>query len=116
MDLTKDKTEQSLMVIGIESIENFMLQEKQEEVPVYHHFGPKVYIREVRLKKDTIAVGHYQKNAQMNVMITGKVSMFTNDGIKTVSAPLIYVGEPGRKIGQILEDTVWPSMIVTGKH
>jgi hypothetical protein len=47
----------------------------------------------------------------MNVMIKGKVRMYNPDGTTTVlTAPQTFVGKPGRKVGYVIEDTVWQNI------
>lgn len=99
---------------SVEEAEVAMLPMPQVECPVTHYFGPGIAIREVFLPAGTLAVGHKQKFAQLNIMLRGKVVMLQDDGtLRTVSAPLIYTGQPGRKIGYVLEDTVWQNVYAT---
>ena len=99
----------------LDQVEAAMLQMPQAECPVVHHFGPGVYMREVTLKAGTLAIGHAQKKEHLNIVLTGAVSMVDNGQIKTVKAPLIYVGKPGRKVGYVLEDTVWLNVYSTNE-
>lgn len=99
---------------SVEEAEAAMLPMPQAECPVTHYFGPGIAIREVFLPAGTLAVGHKQKFAQLNIMLRGKVVMLQDDGtLRTVTAPLIYTGQPGRKIGYVLEDTVWQNVYAT---
>jgi hypothetical protein len=97
----------------LDQLETAMLQMPQADCPVIHHFGPGIYMREVTLKAGTLAIGHAQKHEHLNVMLTGAVSMVDNGQVKVVKAPLIYVGKPGRKVGYVLEDTVWLNIYAT---
>jgi len=104
----------SLMADGISAAERTMLTMEQADCPVVHHFGPGIYIRELRMKAGIFAIGHRQKHQHMNVLIKGRVLMLQNDGSTVeVSAPLTFVGEPGRKMGYILEDVVWQNVYAT---
>jgi len=97
-----------------EQAEVVLLQLPQAECPVTHYFGPNIAIREVRLAAGTLAVGHYQKQAHLNVLLQGKVAMLKDDGsLQTIEAPMIYVAPPGRKVGYVLEDTVWQNVYST---
>lgn len=101
-------------VDATEQIEAQLLQLPQVECPVLHHFGPGVYIREVRMPAGTFAIGHRQKEPHLNVLLSGKVAMLGEDGVpRVVSAPLMYSGSPGRKMGYILEDVVWQNIYST---
>jgi hypothetical protein len=98
----------------IESLEQAMLQLPQAECPVMHYFGPGIYVREVALPAGTIAIGHSQRFEQLNVVLTGKVAMINEVGdIKEIVAPFIFVGPPGRKVGFVVEDTVWLNVYAT---
>lgn len=96
--------------LDVPSLEAAMLEEPQESCPVVHRFGPGIYIREVTLKPGVFAIGHYQKLAHMNIMLKGRVTMA--DGSELV-APMIFVAQPGRKIGFIHEETVWLNVYAT---
>ena len=98
---------------GIEEVEAHMLNLPQADCPVQHHFGPGIYIREVTLPSGIIAIGHTQKFHQLNVMLTGKVAMIKDGDVQVVSAPMIFVGEPGRKIGYVIETCVWLNVYAT---
>lgn len=101
-------------LIDLNTIEGFMLKHEQAQCPVVHHFGPGIYMREVSLKAGSYAIGHEQRYSQLNVMLTGKVALVVDEStVKVVQAPTIYVGPPGRKIGYIIEDTVWLNVYST---
>lgn len=98
----------------VEALESHMLDYPQVDCPVIHHFGPGIYVREVHLPKGALALGHGQKFKHLNIMLKGKVAMPSPDGgLKIIQAPTIYVGQPGRKFGLILEDVVWQNVYAT---
>lgn len=99
---------------NIEQIESHMLKMPQAECPVIHTFGPGVYIRELRMKAGTLAIGHYQKTEHLNAFISGEVLMINDDGSKTLlKAPMLFTSKPGRKIGHVLKDMVWLNIYAT---
>lgn len=100
----------------IERVAGVMLAQPQAECPVAHFFAPGVYIRQVTLKAGTFAIGHHQKTEHVNVMLSGVVALVTEDGVKELRAPLVYIGQPGRKVGYILEDTVWLNVYATNER
>jgi hypothetical protein len=100
----------------IERLASVMLAQPQAECPVAHFFAPGVYIRQVTLKAGTFAIGHHQKTEHVNVMLSGVVALVTEDGVKELRAPLVYIGQPGRKVGYILEDTVWLNVYATNER
>lgn len=99
----------------IERVVGVMLAQPQADCSVAHFFGPGVYIRQVALKAGTFAIGHRQKAEHVNVMLSGVVALVTEDGVKELRAPLVYVGKPGRKVGYILEDCVWLNVYATNE-
>jgi hypothetical protein len=91
-----------------------LLDMPQAECPVYHRFGPDIYIRELHMKAGTIAVGHKQRFEHINILLKGKVLMFNPDETTTiVEAPLFFIGKPGQKVGYVLEDVVWQNIYST---
>lgn len=95
----------------LEILESHMLDLPQVECPVVHHFGPGVYIREVTLPQGALAIGHAQRHKHLNIMLTGSVAMVGDDGqIKTLKAPMIFVGKPGRKFGYVVETCTWQNV------
>jgi hypothetical protein len=101
-------------VDAIEQLESVLLELPQVDCPVLHHFGPGIYIREVRMPAGTFAIGHRQKEAHLNILLSGRVAMLDEDGTpKVVSAPFMYSGSPGRKVGYIIEDVVWQNIYST---
>ena len=101
----------------LEELESHMLELPQAECPVVHHFGPGIYIREVTLPANTIAIGHAQRFDHLNIMLTGSVAMVDDDGqTKILKAPLIFVGKPGRKVGYVLETCIWQNVYATDER
>lgn len=95
----------------LEKLESHMLDLHQVECPVVHHFGPGIYIREVTLPAGTFAVGHAQRHEHLNIMLAGSVAVLNDDGeVKVLKAPLIFTGQPGRKVGVILETCIWQNV------
>lgn len=107
--------QQALANIGdVETAERELLSLPQVDCPVVHHFGPGVCIREVFMPAGTIAIGHRQKFDQLNIMIRGKVLIAKDDGTTEIlTAPIIFTGKAGRKIGYVMEDMVWQNVYAT---
>ena len=89
----------------------------QAECPLYHRFGPSLYIRELHMKACTLAIGHIQKFEHVNIMLKGKVLMINEDDTtQTLEAPLYFIGGAGsRKVGLVLEDVVWQNIYATNE-
>lgn len=99
---------------NVDVAERELLAHPQVDCPVVHHFGPGICIREVFMPAGTIAIGHRQKFDQLNIMIRGKVLIAKDDGTTQVlTAPMIFTGKAGRKIGYVMEDMVWQNVYST---
>lgn len=102
---------------SIASLEKEFMKHEQVPCPVVHRFGPGVYIREVKIPAGTVAIGHHQNFEHMNLFLQGKVSMLDENGnVTTLTAPMSFVGKPGRKIGYIHEDMVWLNIYPTSEQ
>lgn len=100
--------------IDIASAEREMLEMPQAQCEVTHYFGPGICIREVRIPAGTFAIGHHQNHEHLNYFIKGRVVMINEDGdMQEIAAPMIFTGQPGRKVGYILEDMVWQNIYPT---
>lgn len=99
---------------AVQEVEKQMLDLPQVECSVTHHFGPGVYVREVRIPAGTFSVGHHQNFQHLNIMVRGKVIMLADDGtVQEVTAPRVFTSKPGRKIGMIVEDMIWQNVYAT---
>ena len=93
-----------------------MLEMVPPETPVRHIFAPGIYIRELRMKKGMMAIGHSHKVDHLNVMLSGRVIILNDDGTtKELVAPCTFMGKPGRKVGIIIEDVVWQNIYATNE-
>lgn len=92
----------------IDLLEKMWLNQEQAPCPVVHRFAPGVCVREVKIPAGTYAIGHHQNFAHLNILLKGRVSIRNEDGTFTeLTAPMVFVGKPGRKIGFIHEDMTW---------
>jgi hypothetical protein len=108
-----DETLRALAALPVLELESAMMQAPQVECPVVHHFGPGVYIREVRIPAGTLAMGHHQKFDHINILLQGKVLVMGDNGPQVLEAPFMFTGKPGRKFGIVLEDLVWQNVYAT---
>jgi hypothetical protein len=99
---------------AVDRLEIALLKEEQVDCPVYHHFSPGLYVREVNVPAGVLAIGHYQKTEHLNIFLKGKVSILQDDGsMQTLIAPMLFTSKPGRKCGYIHEDMVWLNVYPT---
>ena len=85
-----------------------MLTMPQVDVPVFNHFFPGLYGREIRLKKGTTLTGRMHKYENLNILSKGSMLLYTENGPVQVNAPYIVVSPPGTKrTAHCLTDCVW---------
>jgi hypothetical protein len=97
-----------------DQVEAAFLEQPQADCPVTHRFGPGIYIREVLLPRGAYVVGHAHKTVHLNIMLTGRLGLFDDDGNETIlSAPQTFVAGMGRKVAYIYEDVIWQNVHAT---
>jgi len=78
------------------------------DLPVKHHFSKDIYGRELFIPKGTVLVGKIHKHSSLNILAKGKMTLLTEDGLKTIEAPYTVVSKPGiKRAAYIHEDCTW---------
>lgn len=91
-----------------DQLEEEMLSHPQADCGVRHMFAPGMYIREVTIPADTYVVSHKHKHPHLNVFLKGSGTMIMCNGTRQeLQAPVVFVGQPGRKVGYTREEVVW---------
>lgn len=99
---------------NIVAVERTIMEYPQVECPIFHRFGPGLYIREIHMPAGAFVIGNYQKFEHLNVMLKGRVVVVNDDGSHSeIVAPTVFVGRPGRKVGYVKEDVVWQNIYAT---
>ena len=65
--------------------------------PIKHAFADGVYIRQMDMAKDTVVVGAIHKHLHVWFLLTGHVSVATEDTTEDYIAPCYVVSTPGAK-------------------
>lgn len=112
---TTENSSFDLACLNVAEAEKRLLAFPQDfDCPVYHHFGPGLYIRELRVPAGIVGMGHIQKHPHMNNFVSGRIRLLNDDGSSTeLVAPMTFVGMPGRKIVHVIEDMVWQNIYAT---
>lgn len=81
---------------------------EQREPPITHHFAPDIYMRQMDATEGTLVISKMHSTEHLNILLKGAVSLITEDGIKTLYAPMVMKSAPGTKrIGYFHEDSSW---------
>ena len=68
-----------------------------DNFPLKHTFVDGVYIREMKFKKDSAVVGAIHKHLHIWFLLTGNITVATEDVTENYIAPCYVVSEPGAK-------------------
>lgn len=98
----------------IQRLEAHMLELPQADCSVVHRFGPGVYIRELTVQGGAYVIGHHHRDAHLNQLLSGSVTIFMEDGSRMeLQAPACFVAPPGRKLAYVHETMVWQNIYAT---
>lgn len=90
------------------AIENVMLQMPQLALKLEHYFSEGIYARQLFIPKDTTIVGKIHKYRSLNVLLQGELSVYLDDNIQRVKAPVVTIAPAGMKrIAYAHEDSIW---------
>lgn len=81
----------------IESLQHEMLKFPQAELETKHYFADGMYCRELFRPATTLIVGKVHKKEHFLIIASGTIRVWTEDGMKTVTAPFVWVSKPGTK-------------------
>ena len=79
------------------ALENSICDFPQCGVQIRHYFAPGLYAREATIEQGVTLVGAIHKTQHICVISQGTLSVTTEDGVKTLSAPCTFISPPGAK-------------------
>lgn len=105
---TTDKTPEQMRA-SIVALESAMLESPlQIELKTTHHFAPGIYMREIFIPKGVTLTGKIHKTEHMNILSQGRLIVYTESGMKELTASTVVKSSPGiKRVGHALEDSVW---------
>ena len=84
------------------------MPEHQIQIQVTHHFSPGIYMREIFIPKGATLTGKIHKTEHLNILSRGDLSVWTEDGVKRLTASTVVKSQPGiKRVGYAHEDSVW---------
>lgn len=86
-------------------------QRMDESPPLRHWLTPGVYAREIHLAAGTLVVGKIHRHEHLNIISKGSVTVFTEFGEETLTAPASFSSKPGTKRAVLThEDAIWTTI------
>jgi hypothetical protein len=84
--------------------------------PLKHTFATGAYVREIFLPKGSMIVGKLHKHSHPNFLMSGEVSVVTEEGVKRLKGPLSMISPAATKrVVYAHEDTVWITVHMTAE-
>ena len=76
--------------------------------PIKHTFADEVYIRQMDMKKDSVVVGAIHNHLHVWFLLTGHVTVVTEDTTEDYTAPCYVVSTPGvKRVIRANEDSIF---------
>lgn len=99
-----------------EIVESWEDVKHREDYTVFHTFADGMYTREMHVEKGEIIIGEIHKNDHMVNLLKGSLVVIDEYGNRRIDAPYSFMSKSGiKRIGFILEDTVWQDIHRTDK-
>lgn len=78
------------------------------EHPLEHSFIPGAYARQMLILKGHLIIGKLHRNPCFNFIMRGRCRVFSEDGVRDITAPFFFVSKPGAKrVVYAYEETLW---------
>jgi hypothetical protein len=82
-----------------------------ESPPVKNWLAPGVYCREIHLPADSLVVGRIHRHDHMNIISQGSLTVYTEFGEETLTAPASFISKAGTKrVVWTHEDAIWTTI------
>jgi hypothetical protein len=102
---------------AVEAIESQMLELPQVEMRVEHHYSDGLFARELHIPAGTTLTGAVHKFRNLNILLSGEISVLTEAGIQRVKAPFVVVSPAGTKrIAYAHTDCIWMTVHATDEQ
>ena len=117
--ILEDESLQSLMTGDVQEYRKRLLALEDHmrehitpiECPVRHHFAGGVYAREMTIPAGVLLTGKIHRYPQVNIVSKGRITVVTEEGMRTVEAPYTFVSPAGvKRLGYAHTDTVWTTL------
>ena len=79
-----------------------------KKIPIRHFFMDGVYVREMKMYKDTVVIGAIHKHLHMCFLLEGHLTVANEDGVVEHKAPCYIKSTPGiKRVLYAHEDSLW---------
>lgn len=89
-------------------IQDQVAQLPQVEIPIFHHFAPNIYMRQMEVVAGTLMVTKMHKTEHFLIVLKGSATILDSNGLMHVQAPQIIKTQIGTKrVIYFHEDSTW---------
>lgn len=89
-------------------IQEQLSQLPQVEVPIFHHFAPNIYMRQMEVIAGTLMVTKMHKTEHFLIVLKGSATILDSNGLTHVQAPQVIKTQIGTKrVIYFHEDSAW---------
>ena len=82
--------------------------------PLKHTFADGVYVREIFIPQGALIVGKIHRHSHPNFLLSGDVSVLTEEGVKRMQGPVSMISPAGTKrVVYAHSDSVWVTVHAT---
>ena len=76
--------------------------------PITHNFADGIYIRQMNMQKDSIVIGAIHKHLHAWFLLTGHITVATEDKVEDYIAPYYTLSTPGvKRVIHAIEDSIF---------
>ena len=87
---------QSMLLDEVDGV-NIVAHQDSELFPLKHTFADGIYVRQMSMKPGSVVVGAIHKHLHVWFLLTGNISVATEEVIEDYIAPCYVVSTPGTK-------------------
>jgi len=97
VDVQLPDREETPMVDRVRALQVEVSKLPQYEPQTKHYFHAGMYCREVFRKADVLIIGKVHKKEHFYLIVSGVLSVTTDDGVQLVTGPKLILSKPGTK-------------------
>jgi quercetin dioxygenase-like cupin family protein len=81
----------------VHRLQRELLKLPQIEPETKHYFADGMYVREVFRKAGTLIIGKVHKKEHFFILVSGELSVWSQDGVTRAKAPFVWISPIGTK-------------------
>ena len=87
---------QTVLISEVDGVD-IVTHQDSKLFPLKHTFADGIYVRQINMKKGSVVVGAIHKHLHVWFLLTGNISVATEEAVEDYIAPCYVVATPGTK-------------------